>query len=57
MYYAHLASARARAHEVHHDAGETATTTSAGDSSSAMPTEFEDLVPLGPTLDDQMWYI
>ena len=57
MYYAHLASARARAHEIGDHSSDNQTTTSGGHSGSQMPTEFADLKPLGKNLEDQMWFI
>ena len=67
VYYAHLASARARAHEIpsQRPKDEFATTTPEGTGAQGgsqpppppVPVITEDIRPLPPQMADQMWYI
>lgn len=67
VYYAHLASARARAHEIGGaekdkeralQEAEAAATTPSGSKPTREPVPItEDIRPLGMHLQDKMWYI
>jgi hypothetical protein len=63
VYYAHLASARARAHEIPSLKPKDTTTPSgtgnrSGDPARAAPIfATEDIKPLGAGITDAMWYI